>query len=145
MAFHPKTGQLYVGQTARGWASGEGLELVEWTGETAMDVFEVSLIKTGFRVTFTKPAGPSAADPSKYQISSWVCEYTKNYGSKRMETEQHSVSAAKLSADGKSVELTVENLAEDRLVHLRCKEVTSRDGQKVKFGEAYYTLNRLRE
>lgn len=144
LLFHPKTGHLYVGQTGRGWASGIGLKRLEWTGKTSMDIDEVSLTKTGFRISFTQPAGASAADPAAYKISSWICEYTRNYGSGRLEQKNHLASSATLATDGRSVELAIGDLEADRLVFIQCPEVATKTGEKVRNGKAWYTLNQLR-
>ena len=142
MAFHPKTGALYVGQTARGWASGHGLKIIEWTGKTAMGLQEVSLTKGGFKITFTQPAAEVKAE--SFRIDSWVPEYTGNYGSKRLDRKKHQASGVKLSADGLVAEFAVEGMAGDRLFQIEVRDVVSKSGGAMQNGKAYYTLNRLR-
>ena len=143
MAFHPKTGKLYVGQTARGWASGHGLKLIEWTGNTSMGLHTVSLTKAGFKISFTKPAG--AVDPAAFKINSWIYEYTGAYGAKRLDGKTHKVTEAKLSADGTNVEITVEGLGPDRVVQIDASGIKGKDGEVMRYSKAYYTLNKMLE
>ena len=143
MVFHPKTGALYVGQTARGWGSGHGLKMIEWTGKTSLGLQEVSLTKDGFKITFTQPAAEVKAE--SFTIDSWVPEYTNTYGAKRLDTKKHQVSGVKLSADGLVAEVAVEGLAGDRLFQIDVRNVASKSGGAMRNGKAYYTLNRLRK
>ncbi|MFT5466653.1 MAG: hypothetical protein ACI8UO_001753 [Verrucomicrobiales bacterium] len=141
LLFDPK-GRLWVGQTARGWANGHGLKVVEWSGESKLNYEEISLTKTGFRVTWTQPVDPDTI--TKLKLTSWICEYTKNYGSGRLEKRDHPIASAKLAEDGRTVDLVVEGLEADRLVQFENQGVKSAAAEDVQFGKAWYTLNRLR-
>ena len=54
-------GDMYVGQTGRGWASGVGLKKVSWNGTVPFELFEVNLTSEGFKLTFTKPVDKKQA------------------------------------------------------------------------------------
>jgi hypothetical protein len=136
-----KQGRLWVGQTARGWATGYGLKLVEWNKNTALNYDEISLTKTGFRITWTQPVNPETI--SNLKLSSWVYEYTGNYSAKRLEPREHQILSAKLSDDGRTVELEVEGLEADRVVQFENQGVKSVSGADAPFAKAFYTLNRL--
>ena len=70
LVFSPDQKTLYVGQTSRGWGQiAEGLQRINFTGETPFDVKTMSLTKNGFRLTFTSElkAGFEAASAFKME------------------------------------------------------------------------------
>ena len=136
-------GRLWVGQTARGWATGQGLKLVEWNKTTAMNYDEISLTKDGFKITWTQPVDPDTIQ--KLKLSSWVFQYTGDYSAKREKPLEHKILSAKMGADNKTIEVVVEGLEADRVVQVEDAGVLSTSGEAVQFGKAFYTLNRLRK
>ena len=56
-----KAGDMWVGQTARGWGSGHGLKKVHFTGDVPADVKDIRIASDGFTLTFTKPLDPATA------------------------------------------------------------------------------------
>jgi len=136
-------GRLWVGQTARGWATGEGLKLIEWNKTVAMNYREISLTKTGFQITWTQPVNPATIANLKF--SSWVYQYTGDYSAKREQRLDHKILSAKMGEDDRTVVFEVEGLEPDRIVQVEDAGVQSSAGEKVRFGKAFYTLNRLRK
>jgi hypothetical protein len=136
-------GRLWVGQTARGWASGHGLRVIEWSGESALNYEEISLTEDGFQIRWTQAVDPETI--SRLKISSWVCEYTKNYGSGRLDRRDHAILSASLGEDALTATFVVEGLEADRLVEFQSEGVRTPDGQGLEFPKAWYTLNRLRK
>jgi len=147
LAFGPD-GALYVGQTNRGWGSvgGKpyGLQRINFTGEVPFEVHHVSLTKDGFDLTFTAPVDPKvAARADGYALKSFTYVYFSNYGCPETDTRAEKVTAATVSADGKTVSLTVPGLHKGRVYDFRLSGVKSAAGSELLHPEAYYTLNEL--
>ena len=51
----------------------------------------------------------------------------------------------KLSDDGMSAELTVEDMAADTVVHFSYKDLKGSEGESPVFHDAWYTLNKLKK
>jgi glucose/arabinose dehydrogenase len=143
IAFAPD-GSLYVAQTARGWGAREGLQRIVWTGEVAMDILDINLIRKGFKLTFTKPLRrETAEDPSNYGFVHYYYNYHATYGSDKMDVTPAPVKEARVSDDGLSVELTIDELIPGRIYELRPGDIRSADGEKLVATIAAYTLNEL--
>jgi hypothetical protein len=136
--------ELWVGQTARGWGRGHGLKKLEWTGEAPFELHSVNVAPGGLKLSFTQPVDKAAAgSPGSYSIKSWVYAFTNTYTAPKKNQKDLTVKEAKVSADGKSVELTIDGLAEDTVLDVRCKDLKGADGTAQTYGRAYYTLNKL--
>jgi hypothetical protein len=139
-----KDGRMYVGQTARGWGQGIGLKRVTWNKVVPMELKEVTLSKTGFDLTFTKPVDKKlATDVASYVVTKTKMQYTNIYRAKNS-SDVAKVTRAALSADGMTVSITVDALAADHVYKIECPGMLSTNGDKVEFGTAYYTANRLK-
>ena len=147
LAFGPD-GSLFVGQTNRGWGSlggkAQGLQRVNFTGQSATEVHSVKLTKTGFDFTFTKPLDPSTVlDPKVFALKSFTYVYFGTYGSPETDTQPEKVTGAKLSEDRKTVSVSVPELRIGRVYDFKLAGVKSAEGQDLLHAEAYYTLNEL--
>jgi hypothetical protein len=147
LAFGPD-GSLYAGMTNRGWGSvgGKpfGLQRLVWTGVLPFEIHSVHLTKTGFDLTFTKPLDTATADRlAAYSIQSFTYNYWSTYGSPEVDKKAEKVDGVGLSADRKTVSLTVPGLRRGRVCELHLEGVKSADGEPVLHPEAYYTLNQL--
>jgi len=140
-------GQLYAGQTNRGWGSvgGKpyGLQRLTWTGEVPFEIHHVTLTKDGFDLTFTQPIDPDTVKPLALAAKSHTYVYFSNYGSPEVDQRAEPITSAKLSADGKTVSLTGPQLKPGRVYELRVDGLKSTTGEVVLHPEAYYTLNEL--
>lgn len=139
-------GTLFTGGTNRGWGSrGElpfSLERATWSGETPFEVLTMRITDKGFRLTFTKPVDPAtAADPKSYAMKAWTYIYKEGYGSPEVDKTEPKITAATVSDDGKTVELTVDGRVKGHVHHLMSKGVKSADGKGLWHTDAYYTLN----
>jgi hypothetical protein len=144
IAFSKDGKSLYTAQTSRIWGTSEGLQRIAYTGRAPMDILRMRLTKTGFRLTFTKPADPAAAsDPSNYSFIHYYYRYHSAYGSPKTGITPAKVTGVTVSADGLHVELTLENLVAGRVYELRPARIKARDGEPLSTVEAAYTLNRL--
>ncbi len=138
-------GQLFVGQTARGWASGLGLKRIAWNGVPHMELQEVKLTSVGFDLYFTKPVKVGVArDAGKYAVTSKRMAYTNKYHDAHAFNHKVEVAVASVSEDGLRVSLSLSELVADRVYQILCPAVVSSFGEKVEFGKAYYTVNKLK-
>ena len=120
--FNPHDGHLYVAGL-KGWQSNAGraagLDRVRYTGEKVYTVSGMKVDKAGVHLTFTQKLDPKiAGDPENYAISRWNYKRSSAYGSPTFKVskpeergnEGVNVTGAKLSADGLTVTLAVEDL-----------------------------------
>jgi cytochrome c5 len=144
LAFAPD-GSLYVGQTTRGWASGDGLQRIVWTGETPVEIQTMRLTDRGFAVHFTAPMDAAKlADPRHYRVERFRYLYHPAHGSPRVDVARVDVTEATSRHGGRAVELTLDALEPGFIYRLEIDGLTARDGRPVQNPLAYYTLNRLR-
>lgn len=142
-----RDGSVYAGLTNRGWSSlgtaAYGLQRLTWTGLTPFDIREMRALSDGFELVFTQPVDPdSAADPSSYSLSSHTYLYHSAYGSEEIDRRELEIGGARVSADGISVRLRVEELRELHVHELVAGGVRNRDRQPLLHPEAAYTLLR---
>lgn len=139
-------GQLWIGQTARGWgAAGPkpfGLQKVVWDGTLPFELLDIKLTRTGFRLSFTKPLSSDTVNASSFQAEHWHYHYHEKYGSPKVDQQTIEVSAVKLSADKKSVEITMP-LQKGKVIAIDFSGVKSLEGRQVSTGKVYYTLNQV--
>jgi glucose/arabinose dehydrogenase len=143
-----KEGVLFVGGSNRGWGSRGSkpftFERVRWTGKTPFEIASMTANHDGFTLNFSEPLDPaSAADPASYTMAAWSYILQGDYGSPEVDQASPKVTAAKLSADAKSVRLTVEGLVKGHVHHLGAKGVKSAAGAPLWHPEAFYTLNEI--
>ncbi|MFI5455399.1 MAG: DUF6797 domain-containing protein [Isosphaerales bacterium] len=109
--FHPKDGQLYAcGMVA--WASDRaapgGMYRIRATDKRMFVPTGLHATKNGLKITFTEPLDrATASDPSHYSVETWALKRTESYGSKHYNQKQLRITAASLSADGRTVTLTL--------------------------------------
>jgi hypothetical protein len=141
-------GALYVGQTARGWGSiggkSEGLQRIAFTGEVPLEIHHMTLTKSGFDFTFTKPVDPAAfQEKNALTLKSFTYIYHSTYGCPEQDTRPEVVQIGKLSADGKTLSVAVPDVKPGRIYEFRFNECKTRDGQAILHPDAYYTVNQL--
>jgi hypothetical protein len=111
--FHPDSGQLYAsGMFA--WAGSKrgdgGFYRIRYTGENPHLPSGLEATGDGVRLTYTGALDAASVQPGAFKVEVWNLKRTKNYGSKHYDQRRLEVSAADVSADGKSVTLTVPQL-----------------------------------
>jgi mono/diheme cytochrome c family protein len=111
--FHPD-GALYAsGMFA--WAGNAsdpgGFHRIRHTAAPACLPLAIHATRTGLTLTFSDPLDPASVTPAAFNFKVWSAKRTANYGSKHIDEHPLAVSAAKPSADGKSVVLTITNMA----------------------------------
>jgi hypothetical protein len=123
-----------------------GLQKLTPTGANTFDMKSMSATRTGFKIEYTRPlsAETIAKLAQGYQIEQWRYVPTPAYGGPKVDEQKLTVSAAKVSADRKTVTLTVDGLLRDRVVHLRSpRPFSAANGQQLWSTEAWYTLNTI--
>jgi len=141
-------GSLYAGETNRGWGSvgGKpyGLERLVYTGVPPFEIFSMRLTKKGFDLTFTGPVDvASARRAAAYSLQSFTHYYWATYGSPEMDRRAEKIDGAHVSADRRTVSLTVSSLRKGRIYELHLDGIKSVAGHAVLHPEGYYTLNEL--
>lgn len=140
-------GSLWCGLTNRGWGSlgqeEQGLQRLRWRGREPFDLVEVTALKNGFRLRFSQPVDAASAVPASFAISNWTYEHHEAYGCPEIDPQQLTVTAAKLSDDGLSVDLQVQGMMVTRVHMLECNGVKGRSGATLWHSVAWYTLNAL--
>lgn len=145
--FHPGDGQLYsVGMFA--WAGNKnqdgGFYRIRHTGKPTHLPVGLSATKDGMILRFTDPLdAASAATTANYQVKVWGLQRTKNYGSPHIDERPLQVTAAKLLEDGKSVSITLPDIAPTWCMEIHY-ELKSADGTSFT-GTANNTIHKLAE
>lgn len=145
LAFAPD-GSLYLGATRHTWAGGSGIQRISWNEEVPVDVLDVNLTKTGFKLTFTSEMDHELlGDPANYSCSRYWYDYHEAYGSPPHEESSVGIKKVTVGGDGKSVELELDELKPWFVHELNLQGLTSKDGTKLANTLICYTVNRLLE
>ncbi len=146
LAFAPD-GSLMVGQTNRGWGSlgGKpyGLQRIAYDGKEPFEIHHIAITKDGFDLVFTKSIDPKSISTKPVSVSSFTYMYYSNYGCPEIDTRFETVGKPKLSADGKTLSVSVGGRKKGRIYEIRLDGLMTADGEKVLHPEAYYTVNEL--
>ncbi len=146
LVFAPDGKSLYVAQTSRVWGgSTEGLQRIVRLDKTPMDILHMHLTKTGFELTFTKPADPETLrDPAAFSLTHYYYLYHAKYGSPKTDVTPVRVTSVEVSEDGRQARLELDSLMPNRVYELRPTGIRSAEGQPLTTRLAAYTLNRLK-
>ncbi|MDC0144570.1 hypothetical protein OAK45_08590 [Verrucomicrobia bacterium] len=151
--FNPSDGHLYVAGL-KGWQSNAaritGLDRIRYTGKKLYTVRGLKVNKAGVHLTFTQPLDvKSASDSENYAITRWNYQRTQNYGSptfkvsnpKEKGSEGMKITGVALSADRKTVTLSVEDLrpCDQQLIRFN---VEAADGNSIRT-EVMHTIHAL--
>lgn len=123
--FHPGDGQLYAcGMFA--WAGNQrqagGFYRVRATGKSAHVPVGLTTAPQTVKVTFSDPLDKATTENAEaWAIEAWDLKRTRNYGSRHHNQRRWKVSKVALSPDGRSVTLTVPELAPTWGMSIRCK------------------------
>jgi len=145
LAFAPD-GSLWTGQNDHGWAGDRGIQRIVFTGRKPMEIYSMSLTKTGFELTFTKPLDAMQATKiSNYQFRHYYYEYHKKYGSDQFDVQSVPITSIKVSPDHKKVTLTLATLKPGYIYELNLSNMRSSSGEELANKLICYTLNRIRK
>lgn len=144
-----KRGQLFVGETNRGWGSAgttnSGIEFLTWTGKTPFEMYDVKAMSDGFEITFTQPVDRKLAeDLDSYSGKSYVYKYHPVYGSPPIFIEPLKIKGVRVSEDGKKARLVVDNLSPYHVHEIHVEGLRSATTNlPILHPIAYYTLNKI--
>lgn len=132
--FHPGDGQLYAcGMFA--WAGNQrqagGFYRIRSTGKPAHVPVGLTTAPRTVTVEFSDPVEKASSEKTEaWTIEAWDLKRTRNYGSRHYNQRRWEVSKATLSDDGRSVELTVPELAPTWGMSIRC-QIKGAGGEEV--------------
>lgn len=132
--FNPIDRQLYTcGMFA--WAGSQtqpgGFYRIRATGRPAHLPIGLHATPDGMTIEFSDPLdAESAADPENYAVKVWSLRRTANYGSDHYNEHEIKISAAAVSPDGRTVHLTIPEIAPTWCMEIRCS-LRSPDGERV--------------
>lgn len=144
-------GSMFVGETNRGWGSAgtrtSGLERLVWTGKVPMEMKTVRAMQDGFEIEFTRPVDKKTAeDLNTYSGKSYIYKYHPVYGSPPINDEALKIKGVKVSDDGRTVRLVIDNLRQHYLHEINVTGIRDKDsGLAVLHPTAYYTLHNVPE
>jgi hypothetical protein len=123
-----------------------GLQKLTPNGGDTFDIQKMRAVPGGFDLTYTQPVSDETAAKlaERYDVRQWHYTPTADYGGPKIAEEELSVSSATLSKDGRTVQLRLDGLEPDRVVHVRSpRPFTSASGEALWSTEAWYTLNEM--
>lgn len=140
--FHPKDGQLYVAGLSE-WQSNAsritGFDRVRYTGKPVYSVTGIKVTSSGVDLSFSQPLDKaSAEDLQNWSGKRWNYIRSENYGSPEIGVkdpnkkgrENLNITGAKLSGDGKTVRLQIEDLRPVMQQAIKF-DLKAKDGTKV--------------
>jgi hypothetical protein len=152
--FNKQDGQLYV-SGLKGWQTSGNkdgcFQRVRYTGKPTRLPIGLNVAKASVTVTFAEPLDPKTVeDLESWTAERWNYRWTRGYGSKEYSLKDPKktghdpveITAAKLSADKKTVILTMTDLKPVMQQSLKY-DLKSADGAKVR-GAIYHTIHELK-
>jgi putative heme-binding domain-containing protein len=113
--FNPHDGQLYAcGMVAWGSAQRQpgGIYRIRYTGKPAYLPVQLEATPRRVKIVLSDPVkAESAADTANYRVKVWSLKRAASYGSKHYDEHALEVASASLSPDGRTIELTVPDVA----------------------------------
>ncbi len=116
-------GSLLLGQTGRGWQAKGGhiasLQRIVWDGKTIAPAIKQMLATTdGFSIELTQPLTTSTSSEqlkTAINIESWVYRDAPDYGSDELSLQQDNITAVSISADRKSIHISLASLTQAQI------------------------------
>ncbi|MEM7476465.1 MAG: DUF6797 domain-containing protein [Planctomycetota bacterium] len=112
--FHPSRGDLYAcGMFS--WAGSRQapgcFHRVRYAGQPSHLPLELNAEEGIFKIRFSDPIDVASIESNSFKVKAWDLKRTPNYGSKHYNERQLAVDSASLGADGKTVILSIRDLA----------------------------------
>lgn len=146
--FNPKDGQFY-GCGMAAWATNQmiqvgGLYRVRYTGKPLYLPIEMAALTSGMQLTFSDPLDKtSAEDVDNYTINTWELKRTRNYGSKRYNTQKLKIDKVVLAEDGKTLSIHLPDIQRAWVMEI-IYELKAADGKAFE-GAVQNTIYELEE
>ena len=130
--FHPQTGDLYICGMAV-WASNKiqdgGIYRVRRKSSPMNLPIGWKTAKGSITITFSDPLDKTSAEViTHHTFKAWNLERSANYGSKHLNERTLTITKATLAEDGRTLLLTIPDLAPTRGLELQCT-LKARDGK----------------
>ena len=139
-----ENGDLYVGQTGRGWRAKGGSEyalVVIQRTEAPLpnELQDITRQGNQFTLHFTLPLDK---EPTADQITleSWTYFDSPNYGSDENDKSKHPIEDLTLGTDGKTLKLTIKSLPEDKKNRVYLFQSSALPFTQEKSFEAFYSV-----
>ena len=136
-----------LGHAANGWFwLGKEEGLVKWkpNGKPLSSILSVSSQREGFDIRFTEALAGNAANPDWFWVDSYRYEPTSNYGGPKIDVQRMKIAKIRVSADRKTVGLSVEGLQAGRVYRIDlAPDLKTVSGNPLFTRNAWYTLNRI--
>jgi len=117
-----------------GWAGNAtapgGFHRVRATGRAAHLPLRVHARRDELELTFSDPLEAASVEADGFALKVWSLQRSADYGSKHINEHPLDITAARLSADGRTVSLTVPGLAPTQCYELRAR-LRGADGTRV--------------
>ena len=109
--------------------------------QIAFEFDSIKATKDGFSVSFTKAVPKDQLENlSNWAIDAWTYKPVATYGGRKIDIHSADATKVVVSADRKSVELTVPNRKPNYVYHIRT-DPTSDDGEAMWSPEAWFTFH----
>jgi hypothetical protein len=147
VAFTPG-GNLLCGGTNRGWpVRGHkpfALERLEWNGKMPFEIQRITIEPDGFKIAFTKPIDArTGGDVKSYKVATFTHPYHAGYGGPEIEKTTPVVQSVKISEDGLSATLALNQLIRGHVYDFDLGTLRARDQDELLHRKAYYTVNEI--
>ena len=134
---------LHVGRTHLSWAGAEGLVTLRPQGTLPFDPLDIHVTPCGFRIDFTEPLSPAAADPGAWSVEQYTYAYHIAYGSPQMEKESLTPTKVRLSNSNRTAEIELPALKENFVYDLHLDALHSESGTAPLNARMAYTLRKI--
>jgi hypothetical protein len=112
-------------------------------GIVPMDVLDIHITPTGFRLRFTHPLDPAAADHSQWAIKRYTYKYHSAYGSPQVDLAEVPVTEVRLSKDRLTAEVVLPEVKENFVHEFTLGKLLSATGDKLLNPKLAYTVRRV--
>jgi cytochrome c len=143
---------LYVGGVGMvgGWSWKEkqyGLQKIKYNGKTTFEMLAIRAKPGGFEIEFTEPLrSGQKIEPWDLLIQQWRYEGTSGYGGPKLDLKALPIKKLRISSDLKRIYVDIDGLRKEHVVYFLLPEnLTGASGQRLWSGEAWYTLNNLKD
>jgi hypothetical protein len=142
-----KQGEIYVGSILdSGWLGGQNIgAIAKLTPKDQMPngLRELTATEDGFRLEFFHPVNPGeAVKTENYSVSGYTREWSGSYATPDKDRHRADVTSAKISEDGRTVDLVVDGRREGYVYEVTAQNLSKSDAPLWP-ETGHYTLHRI--